>query len=125
MYEGFHMILAVNPVGGGITGFGFGAASAKDQPLADTFFALCRSPPPQWQGAGAPAQGPYVVEKGFEGAGYQTAWRQDDDATVICPPKHNSRRLWPKSLRRGWAADGRDGVRYALPHLPFGPGTTP
>jgi hypothetical protein len=40
-YEGFHLLLAVNPVGV-ITGFGFGAASTKDQPLVDTFFALRR-----------------------------------------------------------------------------------
>src|SRR5262249_43798208 len=38
-YEGVHRLLAVNPRGV-ITGFGCGAASTKDQPLADTFFAL-------------------------------------------------------------------------------------
>lgn len=37
--EGFHSIMAVTP-DGVITGFGFGAASTKDQPLADTFFAV-------------------------------------------------------------------------------------
>src|SRR5262244_395 len=38
-YEGVHLLPAVNPVGM-ITGFGFGPASTKDQPLADPFFAL-------------------------------------------------------------------------------------
>src|SRR6266446_9506456 len=38
-YEGFHLLMAVNPVGV-VTGFGFGPASPTDQPLADTFFAL-------------------------------------------------------------------------------------
>lgn len=42
-YEGCHLLLAVNPVGM-ITGFGFGPASPKDQPLAETFFALRRFP---------------------------------------------------------------------------------
>jgi hypothetical protein len=65
-YEGFHLLLAVNPVGV-ITGFGFGSASVKDQPLADTFFALRRWPHPRVPNVGAPAPGPYVVDKGFEG----------------------------------------------------------
>jgi hypothetical protein len=38
-YAGFHLLLAVTPVGA-MTGFGFGAASTKAQPLAETFFAL-------------------------------------------------------------------------------------
>ena len=44
-YEGFHLLLAVNSVGG-MTGFGFGPASTKDQPLAATCFALRRQPHP-------------------------------------------------------------------------------
>jgi hypothetical protein len=35
--------MAVNPIGV-MTGVGFGPASPKDQPLADTFFALRRQP---------------------------------------------------------------------------------
>ena len=42
-YEGFHLLLAVNP-SGVITGFGFGAARTKDQPMAETFFARRRHP---------------------------------------------------------------------------------
>jgi hypothetical protein len=56
-YEGFHLLLAVNPVGV-ITGFAFGAASTKDQPLADTFLALRRWPHPGLPSVGAPAVGP-------------------------------------------------------------------
>src|SRR5215471_21593232 len=37
-YEGFHLLVATTP-GGVIAGFGFAAASTKDQPLAETFFA--------------------------------------------------------------------------------------
>jgi hypothetical protein len=43
-YEGFHLLLAVNPWGMS-TGFGFGPASTKDHPLAETCFALRRHPP--------------------------------------------------------------------------------
>jgi hypothetical protein len=42
-YEGFHLLMAVHPQGI-ITGFGVGPASAKDQPRAETFFALRRQP---------------------------------------------------------------------------------
>ena len=69
-YEGFHLLLAVTP-GGVITGFGFGPASTKDQPLAETFFALRRHPHPGLASVGAPARGPYVVDKGFEGRANQ------------------------------------------------------
>src|SRR5499426_1192632 len=88
-YEGFHLLLAVSPVGV-ITGFGFGAASTKDQPLAETFFALRRWPHPRVPSVGAPAQGPYVVDKGFEGQANQAMWRQTYGAQGICPPKRNS-----------------------------------
>ncbi|HEY7490036.1 MAG TPA: IS982 family transposase [Candidatus Tectomicrobia bacterium] len=53
-YERFHLLLAVNPVGM-ITGFGFGPASTKDQPLAETFFALRCYPYPGLASVGAPA----------------------------------------------------------------------
>src|SRR5262247_3466260 len=55
-YEGLHLLLAVNPVGV-ITGFAFGTASTKDQPLADTFFAVRRQPHPRLPSVGAPARG--------------------------------------------------------------------
>ena len=74
-YEGFPLLVAVNPVGG-ITGVGFGSASTKDPPLADTFFALRRWPHSRVPSVGAPALGPYVVEKGFEGQANHAAWWQ-------------------------------------------------
>jgi Transposase DDE domain len=114
-YEGFHVLLAVNPVGV-ITGFGFGAASTKDQPLADTFFALRRFPPPQWHGAGAPAHGPYVIDKGFEGAAWHMHWRQHYGAAVICPPKRHSQQPWPK-WRRRWLAGVRQIVETVYDKL--------
>jgi hypothetical protein len=42
-YEGFCLLVAVAPTGV-ITGFGFASASTKDQPLAETFFALRAQP---------------------------------------------------------------------------------
>src|SRR4029453_18342889 len=104
-YEGVHLLLAVNPVGV-ITGFGCGAASTKDQPLAETFFALRRQPHPELPSVGRPALGPYVVDKGFEGRANQDTWWQTYKAPVICPPKRTSKTPWPKALRR-WQAGVR------------------
>jgi len=101
-YEGVHLLLAVNPTGV-ITGFGCGAASTKDQPLAETFFALRRFPQPRLASVGAPAQSPYVIDKGFEGQANHTAWWTAYGAQVICPPRRNSKRPWPKPWRRGLA----------------------
>ena len=114
-YEGFHLLLAVNPVGV-ITGFGFGPASTKDQPLAETFFALRRHPHPGLASVGAPARGPYVVDKGFEGQANQRAWWRSYGAQGICPPKRNSKTPWPKRLRR-WLAGVRQMVETVYEKL--------
>jgi hypothetical protein len=114
-YAGFHLLMAVNPVGV-ITGFAFGAASTKDQPLADTFFALRRSPHPRVPSVGTPALGPYVVDKGFEGRANQARWWQTYGAWVLCPPKRNSRTPWPKALRR-WLAGVRQIVETVYDKL--------
>src|SRR5215831_11067017 len=103
--EGVHLLLAVNPTGV-ITGFGFGAASTKDQPLAETFFALRRQRQPHLASVGTSARSPYVVDKGLEGEANHTAWRTTYGAQVICPPRRNSRRPWPKPWRR-WLAGVR------------------
>ncbi len=88
-YEGFDVLLSVNPLGA-ITGFGFGSASTKDQPLAETFFALRAYPDPRLSTVGAPAQGPYVTDKGFEGQARHRHWQDAYGAVVICAPKRNS-----------------------------------
>jgi hypothetical protein len=94
-YEGFHLLLAVNPEGI-MTGYGFGGASSKDQALAETFFAL-RTQAHRHRhrhrlpSVGAPAQGPYVTDKGFEGKALHQHWWLDYGARLICPPKRNSR----------------------------------
>src|SRR4029453_8350369 len=96
---GVHLLLAVNPCGV-ILGFGVGAASPKDQPLAETFFALRRQPHPGLGSGGAPAQSPYIVDKDFEGQVNHRAWWTTYGAQVICPPKRNSKPPWTKPLRR-------------------------
>jgi hypothetical protein len=107
--------MAVNPVWV-ITGFGFGPASAKDQPLTATFFALRRHPQPGLPSVDAPACGPYVVDKGFAGQANQQTWWQAYGAQVICPPKRNSRAPWPKRLRR-WLAGVRQIVETVYEKL--------
>jgi hypothetical protein len=104
-YEGVHLLLAVNPTGVS-TGVGLGSASTKDQPLAETFFALRRQCQPRVASVGAPALSPYVVDKGFEGEANHTAWWTTYGAQVICPPRRNSKRPWSKPWRR-WLAGVR------------------
>ena len=107
-YEGFHLLLAVNPIGV-ITGCGFGPASTKDHPLAETCFALRHHPHPGLASVGAPACGPYVVDKGFEGRVNQVTWWKASGAQVICPSQRKSRSPWSKRLRRSGA-----GVRHIV-----------
>src|SRR5947209_13215897 len=55
-YEGFCLLVSVDPTGV-ITGFGFASASTKDQPLAETFFALRSRPDPRLRSVGSAASG--------------------------------------------------------------------
>jgi hypothetical protein len=91
---------------GGITGLGFGSASAKDQPWAETFFALRQQPHLGGLSVGKPALCPYVSEKGFEGQAAHAPWWQGYGAQVMCPPKRTSQQ--PSSQRRRrWLAGVR------------------
>jgi len=102
-FEGFRLLIATNSIGV-ITGFGFGAASTKDQPLAETFLALRQYPDPRLPSVGSSALAPYVVDTGFEGEANHRRWRESYGAQVICKPKHNSRKAWSKRLRRWFAS---------------------
>src|SRR5215216_1250770 len=120
-YEGFRLLVAVDSTGV-ITGFGFASASTKDQPLAETFFALRARPDCRLRSAGSAASGPYVVDKGFEGEDNHRRWLDRYGARLICPPKrHERKRSWPKGLRR-WAASIRQIVEtvYEKLHATFG-----
>jgi hypothetical protein len=114
-YEGFPLLTAVMP-DGVITGLGFGPASTKEQPLAETFLALRRWPQPGLPSVGAPALGPYGVDKGFEGQANHTTWRQLSGAQVLCPPKRHSKTPWPQALRR-WVAGIRQIVETVYDKL--------
>ena len=105
-YEGVHLLLAVNP-SGVITGFGCGAASTKDQPLAETFFALRRQSQPRLASVGAPVRSPYVVDKGFEGQANHMAWWTTYGAQVICPPERNSKARGPSRCGAGSRVSAR------------------
>jgi hypothetical protein len=115
-YEGFRLLVAVNPAGV-ITGFGFACASTKDQPLAETFFALRCEPNPRAPSVGSAAAGPYVTDKGFEGEENHRRWLECYGARVVWPPRRNTRkRRWPKMLRR-WVASIRQIVETVYEKL--------
>src|SRR5918995_2174455 len=96
---GFRLLAAVDPRGV-VTVFGFCPASTADQQVAETFFAVRARPNPRIGSAGSAALGPYVVDKGFEGAENHRRWLDNYGARLICPPKGNAREVWPKRLRR-------------------------
>jgi hypothetical protein len=119
-YEGFPRLIAVHPRGI-MTGVGVGPASAKDQPLAETFFARRRQPHPRGLSVGKPALGPSVCEKGFEGQTAHRRWWYGDGAHVMCPPKRHSQHPWSKRMGR-WLAGVRQIVEtvYDKGHHAFG-----
>jgi Transposase DDE domain len=105
-YEGFHLLLCVNPIGV-ITGFGFGSASTHDQLLASTLFAARQHPHARLPSAGLPAQGYYIADKGFAGQRPHRRWKAQGQAEIVTPPHQTSKREhWPKALRR-WLASIR------------------
>lgn len=104
-YEGFHLLVAATP-DGVITGYGVGPADAKDQPLAETFFAARATAEPRLPTVGSPADHPYLADSGFIGAARHTLWLDAFGARVICPPYRSAARNWPRALRR-WLARHR------------------
>jgi hypothetical protein len=114
-YEGFSLLVAVDPTGA-ITGFCFGSASTADQQMAETFFAVRAYPNNRLGSVGSASPGPYVVDKGFEGAENHLRWFEHYGAQVICPPKRNAREAWPKRLRR-WVGGIRQIIETAYEKL--------
>lgn len=114
-YEGFRLLAAVAP-SGAITGFCFSAASTADQQAAETFFAVRARPNPRLISVGSASSGPYVTDKGFEGADNHRRWLDVYGARLICPPKRNARQGWPKRLRR-WVAGIRQIVETVYDKL--------
>jgi hypothetical protein len=98
-YEGFHLLVAATPEGA-ITGYGLGPANAKDQPLAETFFAARAADDPRLPTVGRPTGEPYLADSGFVGKDRHAHWRDDLGATVICPPYRSATKNWAPDLRR-------------------------
>src|SRR5829696_3926424 len=115
-YEGFSLLSAVDS-SGVMTGFCFAAASTADQQMAESFFAMRVSPNERLISVGSPASGPYIADKGFEGALNHRRWLECYGADVIHPPKRNSKkRSWSKRLRR-WVASIRQIVESVYDKL--------
>jgi len=115
-YEGFSLLVAVDPTGV-VTGFGFCAASTADQQAAETFFAVRHRPNLRLSSVGAAfTSGLYVADKGFEGEENHRCWLDRYGARVIHLPKRNSRKPWPKRLRR-WVAGIRQIVETVYEKL--------
>ena len=114
-YEGFRLLLAINPQGV-ITGFSFGPASTADQALAGDFFAFRHTPHPRLPTLGAPARGWYLADKGFEGRELRRRWRDCLGSRIIHAPMRNSKAPWPKELRR-WLAGIRQIVETVFGRL--------
>jgi hypothetical protein len=114
-YEGFSLLTSVDPTGV-ISGFCFGAASTADQQMAETFFAMRAYPNERLISVGSASWGPYMADKGFEGAENHLRWLQSYGARVIHPPKRNSKKPWSKRLRR-WVASIRQIVESTYDKL--------
>lgn len=115
-YEGFRLLVAVDPTGV-VTGFGFSAASTADQQAAETFFAVRHRPHPRLPSVGSTfSSGPYVADKGFEGEENHRRWLDRYGVRLVHPPKRNSRKPWPKRLRR-WVAGIRQIVETVYDKL--------
>lgn len=119
-YCGFHLLTCVTQVGV-ITGWGFGMASSKDQPLAESFFSA-RALPERVKlramcSVGLASKVPYVADTGFEGRANHKRWREWYGAEVICPPHPYTRsRRWGRAMRR-WLSSVRQIVESVYDKL--------
>jgi len=98
-FLGFYLLDAVNPEGV-ITGYAFGGASAKEQPMADIFLALRKQPDPSIPSVGTPAWGCYIADNGFEGRQRHDYWLTYCGAEVISPRKADCKDAWSGRLWR-------------------------
>ena len=105
-FHGLHLLSAVSAEGI-LTGYGVGPASAKDQPMAETLFALRQHPDARFGSIGRPAGAQtYVLDKGFSGPHLHQRWRATYGVEILCAPQRRHGAPWPKRLRT-WVASLR------------------
>jgi hypothetical protein len=107
-YEGFSLLIAVEP-SGVITGFCFGAASTAEQPLAETFFNLRTDPNPRLKSVGSAFSGAYVAYPRALRAPKTTGagWRATVQMSSIRPSATPRSEAGPSVLEGGLPASGR------------------
>lgn len=113
-FNGFRLIIATAP-NGVITGFAFGSASAKEQPLTEVFLSLRAYPNPRFQSVGQPARGYYVGDRGFAGLPNHQRWQAWFGAQMICEPQANAQ-PWPSDWQR-WLRHYRQVVETVFHRL--------
>jgi hypothetical protein len=99
-FHGVSLLTCVTP-SGQITGIGMGPASAKDQPLAEVFFAARAATDHRLPGVGTPTgTNEYLVDKGFSGPKLHERWYADYGVRVRCPPRRGGwdGKPWSRSL---------------------------
>jgi hypothetical protein len=118
-FEGFSLLLSVTDTGV-VTGFAVGAASAKDQPLADAFLGVryATELSSEQRQEGFPSVGAasgsryYVLDKGFTGRDLHRKWRGELGVCAVCCPQRSPKERvlgiepWPKAWRV-WLASHR------------------
>src|SRR5215203_1186876 len=113
-YEGFRLLVAVDPTGV-ITGFGFASASTKDQPLAETFFALRAQADPRCVLHGLRVQrGPSEPSAKGTSDGPAPAYPH------ACPPGRGSDRAVLPHRRRLYTAQLSWRSTLRIPQTPLG-----
>jgi hypothetical protein len=96
-YTGFGVLDAVTSEGI-VTGFGYGAASVKDQTLAETFLAARAQPQPGLGSVGDFTEQPYLADKGFPGQDYHLRCGVEYGACILNSPRVCDPEKWPTWL---------------------------
>lgn len=109
-FEGVRVLTCVTP-SGAISGVGVAAGSAKEQPMADTFFAARHSPalrrrlPAVGQPTGE--SNAYLTDAGFEGRARHRDWRRQCGAQVLTAPNRSRSDAAATQPLRRWIAGWR------------------
>lgn len=114
-YVGARLLLCATPTGA-LTGFGLAPANTNDRQLAETFLALRSQPDPALPGIGQSLDGCYLADGGFTGERWETHWRADYGADVVCPPQKNHARSWTPDQRH-WLASRRQIIETVTDRL--------